>query len=149
MLDLIATLITRLILSLQATITAITCLVAFLTIRSRIRPTKVVEIVPLTVILPILLTINLEQKATNVVENPRVIIAPQIVNQGSLISSSSFSTFKSYISCSQITPPLDIAAALAPIYTILRKDIPYLTQEDLRLGALQLGVLYISVCDFN
>ena len=51
MLDLIATLITRLILSLQATITAITCLVAFLIIRSRIRLIKVVEIVPLAVIL--------------------------------------------------------------------------------------------------
>ena len=76
MLDLIATLITRLILSLQATITAIICLAAFLTIRSRIRPTKVVETVPLTVKSLILLTINLEQKATNMVENLRVIITP-------------------------------------------------------------------------
>jgi hypothetical protein len=60
MLDLIVILITRLILSLQATITTITYLVAFLTIRSRIRPIKVVEIVPLAIILLILLTINLE-----------------------------------------------------------------------------------------
>ena len=60
MLDLIAILITRLILSFQATITAITCLAAFLTIRSRIRPIKVVEIVPLAVILLMLLTINSE-----------------------------------------------------------------------------------------
>ena len=60
MLDLIATLITRLILSLQATITAIIYLAAFLIIRSRIRLTKVVEIVPLAVILLMLLTINLE-----------------------------------------------------------------------------------------
>ena len=58
MLDLIAILIARLISSLQATITAITYLIAFLIIRSRIRPTKVVEIVPLTVILLMLLTIN-------------------------------------------------------------------------------------------
>ena len=149
MLDLIAILITRLILSLQATITAITYLVAFLIIRSRIKLIKVVEIVPLTVILLILLTINLEQKATNAVENLRVIIIPQIINWGSLISSSSFSTFKSYISCLQFTPPLDIAAALAPIYTTLQRDIPYLTQEDLRLGALWLRVLYILVYNFN
>ena len=60
MLDLIAILITRLILSLQAAITAIIYLAAFLIIRSRIRPTKVVEIVPLAVILLILLTINSE-----------------------------------------------------------------------------------------
>jgi len=60
MLDLIATLITRLILSLQATITAITYLAVFLIIRSRIRPTKVVEIVPLAITLLILLTINSE-----------------------------------------------------------------------------------------
>ena len=60
MLDLIAILITRLILSLQATITAIIYLVAFLTIRSRIRLIKVVEIVPLAVILLMLLTINSE-----------------------------------------------------------------------------------------
>ena len=60
MLDLIATLITRLILSLQATITAIIYLVAFLIIGSRIRLIKVVETVPLAVILLILLTINSE-----------------------------------------------------------------------------------------
>ena len=60
MLNIIATLITRLILFLQATITAIICLVAFLIIRSRIRPIKVVEIVPLTIKLLILLTINLK-----------------------------------------------------------------------------------------
>jgi len=60
MLDLIATLITRLISSLQATITAITCLAAFLTIRSKIRPTKVVETVPLAVISLMLSIINLE-----------------------------------------------------------------------------------------
>ena len=60
MLDLIVILITRLILSLQATITTIIYLVAFLIIRSRIRLIKVVEIVPLTIILLILLTINLE-----------------------------------------------------------------------------------------
>jgi len=97
MLDLIATLITRLILSLQATITTIIYSAAFPTIRSRIRLTKVVETVPLAVILLILLTINLKQKATNIVENPRVIITPQIVNLGTLISSSSFSVFKSYL----------------------------------------------------
>jgi len=45
-------------------------------IRSRIRLIKVVEIVLLAVILLILLTINLEQKVTNAVENLRVIIAP-------------------------------------------------------------------------
>jgi len=60
MLDLIATLITRLILSLQATITTIIYSTAFLTIKSKIKPTKVVEIVPLTIILLILLTINSE-----------------------------------------------------------------------------------------
>jgi hypothetical protein len=60
MLDLIVILITRLILSLKATITAIIYLAAFLTIRSRIRLIKVVETVPLAVILLILLTINLE-----------------------------------------------------------------------------------------
>jgi hypothetical protein len=60
MLDLIVILITRLILSLQATITAIIYLAAFLTIESRIRLIKVVEIIPLTIILLILLTINLE-----------------------------------------------------------------------------------------
>jgi len=93
--------------------TAIACLAAFPTIRSRIRLIKVVEIVPLAVKSLMLLTINLEQKATNIVKNLRVIIAPQIVNLGSLISSSSFSMFKSCIGCSWFTPPLDIAAALA------------------------------------
>jgi len=76
MLDLIATLITRLISSLKAAITAIIYLAAFLIIRSRIRPIKVVETVPLAITLLILLTINLEQKATNAVENPRVVITP-------------------------------------------------------------------------
>jgi hypothetical protein len=71
-LNLIATLITRLILSLQATITTITYLAAFPTIRSRIRLIKVVETVLLAVISLMLLTINLKQKATNMVE---VIIA--------------------------------------------------------------------------
>ena len=60
MLDLIVTLIARLILSLQATVTAIIYLAAFLIIKSRIRPTKVVEIVPLAITSLILLTINLE-----------------------------------------------------------------------------------------
>jgi len=60
MLDLIAILITRLILFLQATVTAIICLVVFLIIRSRIRLIKVVEIVPLAVKLLMLLIINLE-----------------------------------------------------------------------------------------
>ena len=60
MLDLIATLIARSILSLQATVTAIIYLAALLTIRSRIRPIKVVEIVPLAVTSLILLTMNLE-----------------------------------------------------------------------------------------
>ena len=60
MLDLIATLITRLILSLQATITAIIYLAAFLIIKSRIKPIKVVEIVPLTIKLLMLFTINLK-----------------------------------------------------------------------------------------
>ena len=60
MLDLIVILITRLILSLQATITAIIYLAAFLIIRSRIRPIKVVETVPLAIILLMLLTINSE-----------------------------------------------------------------------------------------
>jgi len=45
-------------------------------IRSRIRLIKVVEIVPLAVILLILLTINLEWKVINIVENLRVIITP-------------------------------------------------------------------------
>ena len=75
-LDLIITLIARLILSLQATVTTIMYLAAFLIIRSRIRLIKVVETVPLTVILLILLIINLEQKVTDAVENLRVIIAP-------------------------------------------------------------------------
>ena len=60
MLDLIVILITRLILSLKAAVTAIIYLVAFLIIRSRIKLIKVVEIVPLAVILLILLTINSE-----------------------------------------------------------------------------------------
>jgi hypothetical protein len=51
-------------------------LAAFLTIKSRIRLMKVVKIVLFAVILLILLTINLEQKAINTVENLRVIIAP-------------------------------------------------------------------------
>jgi len=75
-LDLIATLIARLILSLQATMTAIIYLAAFPIIGSRIRPTKVIEIVPLAITSLMLLTINLEQKATNAVENLRVIITP-------------------------------------------------------------------------
>jgi len=57
-------------------VTAIIYLAAFLIIRSRIRLTKVVETVPLAIILLILLTINLEQKVTNAVENLRVIITP-------------------------------------------------------------------------
>ena len=118
-LDLIATLITKLILSLQATITTVICLTAFLMIRSKIRLTKVVETVPLTVISLMLSTINLEQKATNTVENLRVIITPQIINWGSLILLSSFSAFKSYISYFWFTLSLNIAAALAPIYAIL------------------------------
>jgi len=60
MLDPIAILITRLILSLQATMTAIIYLAAFLTIGSKIRLMKVVETVPLAVISLMLLTINLE-----------------------------------------------------------------------------------------
>ena len=60
MLDLIATLIARLILSLQATVTAIIYLAAFLIIRSRIRLIKVVETVLLAIILLMLLTINSE-----------------------------------------------------------------------------------------
>ena len=75
-LDLIATLIAKLILSLQAIITAIIYLAAFPTIRSRIRPIKVIETVPLTVTSPMLLTINLKQKATDTIENLRVIIVP-------------------------------------------------------------------------
>ena len=75
-LNLIATLITKLILFLQATVTAIICLVAFLTIGSKIRLIKVIETVPLTVTSPMLLTINLKQKATDTIENLRVIIVP-------------------------------------------------------------------------
>jgi hypothetical protein len=75
-LDLIATLIAKLILSLQATMTTIIYSAAFLTIKSRIRLTKVVEIVPLAITSLILSTINLEQKATNTIENLRVIITP-------------------------------------------------------------------------
>jgi hypothetical protein len=75
MLNLVIILITKLILSLQATVTAIIYSAAFLIIRSRIRLTKVVETVPFAVILLMLLTINLKQKAINIVENLRVIIA--------------------------------------------------------------------------
>jgi len=60
MLDPIVTLIARLILSLQANMTTIIYLAVFLIIRSKIKPTKVVETVPLAVILLMLLTINLE-----------------------------------------------------------------------------------------
>jgi len=59
-LDLIATLITKLISSLQATVTAVIYLAAFLIIGSRIRLIKVVEIVPLAITSLILSTINLE-----------------------------------------------------------------------------------------
>ena len=76
MLNLIATLITKFILSLQVTVTAITYSAAFLIIKSKIRLTKVVEIVPLAVILLMLSTINLKQKVINTVKNLRVIIAP-------------------------------------------------------------------------
>ena len=100
MLDPIVILITRLILSLQATMTAIICSIIFLIIKNRIGLTKVAEIVLLVVILLMLLTINLEQKATNTVENLRVIVVPQIVNLGSLNLASFFSAFKSYISYS-------------------------------------------------
>jgi hypothetical protein len=57
-------------------VTAVIYSVAFLIIKSRIRLMKVVETVPLAVISLILLTINLEQKATNAVENLEVVIAP-------------------------------------------------------------------------
>jgi len=127
MLDLIAILITRLILFLQANITAIIYLAVFLTIKSKIRPTKVVETVLFTIISLILLTINLEQKATNIVESLRVIIAPQIVNLGSLILSSFFFAFKSYTNYFWFTLPPNIATALAPICIIPQRDIPYLT----------------------
>ena len=56
--------------------TAVVYLTAFLTIKNRIRLIKVIKIVPLAVISPILLTINLEQKVTDAVKNLRVIIAP-------------------------------------------------------------------------
>ena len=79
-LDLIVILITKFILSLQAIITAIICLAVFPIIKSRIKPIKVVKIVPLTVILLMLSTINLKQKVINTVKNLRVIIAPQIIN---------------------------------------------------------------------
>jgi hypothetical protein len=75
-LNLIIILIAKLILSLQATVTIIIYLAAFPTIKSRIRLMKVVETVLFTVILLMLLTINLEQKVTNMVKNLRVIIAP-------------------------------------------------------------------------
>ena len=149
MLDLIAILITKLILSLQATIIAIIYLAIFLIIRSRIRLTKVVKIVPLAIKLLMLLIINLEQKVTNAVENLRVIIAPQIISLGSLILLSPFSAFKFYISYLQFTPPLDIAAALVLTYITPQRDIPCLTWEDLYLRALQLVVLHIFVYDFN
>ena len=118
MLNLIVILITRLISSLQASVTAIICLAAFLTIRSTIRLIKVVKIVPLAVILLMLSTINLEQKVTNTVENLKVIIAPQIINLGSLISLSSF-LFISCISCFWFTLLLNIAAVPTPICVIL------------------------------
>jgi len=54
--------------------TAVIYLAAFLIIKSRIKLTKVVKTVPLAIISLILLTINSEQKATNTVENLRVII---------------------------------------------------------------------------
>ena len=54
--------------------TAVIYSAVFPTIKSRIRLIKVVETVPLAIISPMLLTINLEQKATNIVENLRVII---------------------------------------------------------------------------
>ena len=59
-LNLIAILITRFILSLQATVIAVVYLVAFPTIGSRIRLIKVVKTVLLTIISLMLLTINLE-----------------------------------------------------------------------------------------
>ena len=59
-LDLIAILIIKFILSLQTTITAVIYLAAFLTIRSKIKLIKVVEIVPLAIISLILSTINLK-----------------------------------------------------------------------------------------
>jgi uncharacterized phage infection (PIP) family protein YhgE len=79
-LDLVTILIARLISSLQATVTTIIYSAAFPTIKNRIRPTKVVETVPFTIISLMLSTINLKQKAINIVKNLRVIIAPQIVN---------------------------------------------------------------------
>jgi len=60
MLDLTVTPITRSILSLQATITAIIYLAVLPIIRSKIKLTKVVEIVPLAVTSLMLLIINLE-----------------------------------------------------------------------------------------
>jgi hypothetical protein len=74
MLNLIIILIARLISSLQAIMTTIIYLAAFPMIRSKIRLTKVIKIVLFAVISLILSTINLEQKATNIVENLRVII---------------------------------------------------------------------------
>ena len=56
--------------------TAVIYLTAFPIIRSRIRLIKVIKIMPLAIISLILLTINLEQKVTNTVENLRVIIIP-------------------------------------------------------------------------
>ena len=54
---------------------AIICSAAFPMIKSRIKPIKVVKIVLLAVTSLMLLTINLKQKATNIVENLRIIIA--------------------------------------------------------------------------
>lgn len=56
--------------------TAIIYLAVLPTIKSRIRLIKVVETVPLTVTLLMLLTINLKQKATKVVKIIRVISTP-------------------------------------------------------------------------
>ena len=149
MLDPIVTLIARLILSLQVTVTTVVCSAAFPMIGSRIRLMKVVETVLLAITLLMLLTINPEQKVTNTVENLRIIIVPQIINLGFLILLSSFSVFKSCISYSWFAPLSDIAATPAPICAILWRDISCLTWKDLCLGALWLRVLHISACDFN
>jgi hypothetical protein len=76
MLDLVIILIARFISSLQATVITVIYLAAFPIIKSRIKPIKIVETVLFAVILLILSTINLKQKATNTVENLRVIITP-------------------------------------------------------------------------
>jgi hypothetical protein len=60
MLDLVITLIARLISSLQVTVTTVIYLAAFLMIKSRIRLIKVVETVLFTIILLMLSTINLK-----------------------------------------------------------------------------------------